>query len=290
VQSQYKGYLLGLVSNLFVASGSVISKVALQNHPVGVVITYWFVWGTLLTGILLWRTKGLKWQSLQTNWALYLAIGGLMGVASVLWFGAMDLVGPSLVAFTTQLTTVFGVLLGRFVLRESISRQEWAGIGLALLGVVVLTYRPTEYLWTGVAMLVVASLAIACHTMLIRRFVGRFGTIEILFYRILVTLGFLLGFFGISGRLSWPSPRLIPVVILGSTVGLVVFNWLRYRALAYIDLSTLSILTTLNPFVVVLLSLLILSQMPNPNQLLGGCLIVLGVILILFNMDATQQE
>jgi drug/metabolite transporter (DMT)-like permease len=289
VQLQYKGYLLGLVSNLFVASGSVISKVALQNHPVCVVNTYWFVWGTLLTGVLLWRTRGFKWQSLRANWVLYLAVGGLMGVASVLWFGAMELVGPSLVAFITQLTTVFGVLLGRFVLGESISRREWAGIGLALFGVVILTYRPMEYLWTGVAMLVAASLAIACHTMLIRRFVGRFDTIEILFYRILVTLGFLLGFFGISGRLSWPSPKLIPVVILGSTVGLVIFNWLRYRALAYIDLSTLSILITLNPFVVVLLSLLILSQIPTLNQLLGGCSIVLGVILILFDMDATQK-
>jgi drug/metabolite transporter (DMT)-like permease len=113
---------------------------------------------------------------------------------------------------------------------------------------------------------------------------------EILFYRILVTLGLLIGFFGISGRLSWPSPKLIPVVILGSTTGLVIFNWLRYRALAYIDLSTLSTLSTLNPFVVILLSLLILSQMPTLNQLLGGCLIVLGVILILLDMNATRKR
>ncbi len=68
-----------------------------------------------------------------TNW-WFMLVGVTMGSASVLWFYILKHYPLSSAYPLTCLSYVFGMLLGMFVLHESIPYTRWIGIVFILIG------------------------------------------------------------------------------------------------------------------------------------------------------------
>lgn len=90
--------------------------------------------------ISLWLVLRERAAFLQVlvHWRWCAFVGVCSSVGSIGWFTAMSLQNPALVRTLGQVEFLFTLILTRVVFAERIQRNEWAGIGLILLSVVIL--------------------------------------------------------------------------------------------------------------------------------------------------------
>ena len=85
----------------------------------------------------------------------------------------------------------------------------------------------------------------------------------------------------LSGRLetTFPSVTLV-YAFLGSVTGVFLSFILFYKALEVFEVSKTATVRTIEPFLTAIFSFAILSLTPTANQLMGGVLIVIGVVVL----------
>ena len=106
---------------------------------------YWTVTGArissvlLLLAVLLGTTRGVGWPGRQLG---LVALGGALDTAANLLFTIASTLGPlAIVGILGSLYPVMTVLLGRVVLAERLTRAQWGGVALALIGVALVSAR-----------------------------------------------------------------------------------------------------------------------------------------------------
>jgi drug/metabolite transporter (DMT)-like permease len=85
----------------------------------------------------------------------------------------------------------------------------------------------------------------------------------------------------LAGRLetTFPSATLV-YAFLGSITGVVLSFILFFKALKIYEVSKTATIRTMEPFLTAIFSFAILALTPKANQLLGGVLIVVGVVVL----------
>ena len=98
----------------------------------------------------------LRWDTFRRHLRFLLAVGGLAGIGTSLSYVAVQYIDPGTASLLSELSIVFGVLLGVFWLRDHLTRRQGLGMALALVGVGIITFQPGDYLRIG-ALLTIGS-------------------------------------------------------------------------------------------------------------------------------------
>ena len=267
-----------------------------------------FVWGTTFAStkvlinhgltppeIMFYRfiiAYGLTWLCARKVWAdtwldeFYLAIAGFTG--GTLYFlaenTALDYSITSNVALIVCTTPVLTVLLTSLCYKERLTKKLMVGSAIALLGVglVVLNGTVLKIHPLGDALALVAAIAWAVYSVVIRRFDGKYSTWfvtrKIFFYGILTMVPFIACGMGGGLHLSKLSvPIVFSNVLFLSVVASMLCFYSWNLVLEKIGTIRASNYMYTQPLVSLACSVFILGEPITPIALLGTLFILVGI-------------
>ena len=268
----------------------VTSKYVLRSiHPETFVV-FWFAMGSLYSLILLMRQgKQVTLVEAGNPWKELTGVGLSSAVSILLFFYAIQLIDPAIVSFYTRADNVFAVLMGVVFLRERFNSFEGLGVGIALLGSLVTTYRGGQLLLIGLGLCLLSSLMEGITVILVKMAVRRVSPLVIIFYRSLLASAIALVYGLATGRLQMPAGGTLAIIAVASLAGSFLANVTFYASLARIDVTRATAIKTLQPFFVLVAAYLVFTTLPTSRQVLGGAIIVTGILCLLYGRRMVRR-
>jgi len=235
----------------------------------------------LLPPALVRRERFPRGQDLWAGIASGVALGAHFGF----WISSLDhtSVAASVVLVSTQ--PVFVAILAYLIFGERTSPLSFAGILAALVGTAVIAGDDSvgSAALLGNALALAGAVTVAVYVLIGRS--ARTGGIGVLPYSVVVYSAAALALlpvalvldvrlWGYSGETwFWLSALTLGPQLMGHTV----FNW----ALRYVEASVISGTILAEPVISAFFAWLILAEKPGLPTILGGCVVLLGLFLLL---------
>ena len=256
----------------------VFARLLLPHVPPEVSGAYIMALSALQVGAF---TRGrLRLDLLRRHLPFFLAIGALVGASTYLGMVAVRYIDPGTAALLSRVSVVFGVGLGVLWLGERLTRMEALGAALAVVGVVVVAFRPGDYLRLGALLTLGGTLCYALHAALVKRYGGQMPFVHFFLYRLIGAAAFMALIPLAHGGFVVPGPVGAVLLLLTATVDTVVSRGLYYLALRRLDMSVHTILLTLSPVVTMLWSFVLFGSVPSLAEGIGGAIVLAGVLLV----------
>jgi drug/metabolite transporter (DMT)-like permease len=135
--------------------------------------------------------------------------------------------------------------------------------------------------WACWLVLVGAALLNALGSLLSKVYVRKINPMALACGNSFFVLLFIFSYSLALGKVNTTFPSTVLVyAVLGAVTGVVVSFILLYKALALYDVSKVATIMTAQPFMTAVCSFIILALVPSSNQILGGVLIVIGVVVL----------
>jgi drug/metabolite transporter (DMT)-like permease len=284
VQDKVRGrYALPAVAVGVLAVSAAAIFIRLAEAP-AIAVAFWrcaLGAALLLPPALVRRERFPKGRNLWVGIASGVALGAHFGF----WISSLDhtSVAASVVLVSTQ--PVFVAILAYLIFGERTSPLSFAGILAALVGTAVIAGDDSvgSAALLGNALALAGAVTVAVYVLIGRS--SRTGGIGVLPYSVVVYSAAALALlpvalvldvrlWGYSGETwFWLWAITLGPQLMGHTV----FNW----ALRYVEASVISGTILAEPAISALLAWLILAEKPGLPTILGGCVVLLGLYLLL---------
>lgn len=229
------------------------------------------------------RLQGrLNFGVFRRNMGFFLVVGFLVAVSTILNYAAIEFIDPGTASLLSKAAILFGLGFSLVWLQDQLSRQQWGGVGVAIVGVVVITFQPGDYLRLGALMVLTSAFMYALHAALVKRYSEHLNLVDFFLFRLLSTSGFLLVLTAGGGQLVWPGPQAWLILLATATVDVVISRALYYLSLRQLKMSLHTIVLTASPVVAVGWSVFLFGVEPTAQQLIGGGAILAGIFLVTF--------
>jgi drug/metabolite transporter (DMT)-like permease len=219
-------------------------------------------------------------MTLRNHFWFFLSIGALIGLSTIINYEAVAFIDAGTATILSQASILMSVGLGIFWLRDRLTRFESFGAMLALIGVLIITFQPGDYLRLGSLLVLLSAFMYALHTAIVKRYGEEMDFVDFFFFRIFSTT-VLLFIFTLSRRmLVWPDANIWLLLIVGGTVSLVISRILFYIVLRRMTMSIHSIVLALSPVAAILWAFILFDTLPTIQQFIGGIGVILGVFMV----------
>ena len=283
-----KGFLYAVLAALFLASGIIYNKYLLEIESVNPrMLGFAFFVSVFIGSSILFAFRDFHGfvKNIADHWKDGVIVGGINAVAASLFFTSLDLLDASTTAFIVRLSTIFVILIGMLFLREKLTKYDFIGILFGVGGALLLNHgidsRGFDSHTKGLFIALFAALAIALHQIAAKMYVKKVGALALVNVRVLFSSLFL--FVIVLATNSMQSLPLIafPIFAIGGGIFAVAGFVFFYKALELEDVSKVAIIRTLDPFVVLVYSVILFGLFPDWHEITGGSLIVAGVVIII---------
>ena len=261
----------------------VFARLLLPYVSPGVSAMYVLAFATLEVGVFGALSGRINIMTMRRNLVFFLIIGFLVAISTNINYEAVAFIDPGTASLLSQTSIIFGLALGLFWLRDKLTRKQLLGAVIAIVGVLIITFQPGDYLRLGSFMVLVSSFLYALHAAITKRYGSDIEFVDFFFFRLLCTTAFLFIFALGRQQLALPSWKAVLLLILVGTVDVVISRTLYYVTLRRMDMSVHAIILTLSPVATVLWSLLLFSTFPTWGQMIGGAAVLLGVLIVTLN-------
>jgi drug/metabolite transporter (DMT)-like permease len=221
----------------------------------------------------------IKWHVLRENFWFFVTIGILIAGATVLSYSSVQYIDAGTASLLARLGTVFTLGLGIVWLKDRLTRNEIIGSIIAIVGAMIISFQPGNYLRLGSLFVVGSSLMYALHIAVVKRYGEEMDFGNFFLFRVGCTAVFLLFYLVGSGTWTMPSTRAWFILVLVGTTDVVISRVLYYWALRRLKLSRHTILLTLSPVLAVVWSLLLFGDNPTLQGIIGGVVVIAGIYL-----------
>ncbi len=241
------------------------------------------------------RTESNKHEENQTllnGWKkhkkLLIYLGINFAIAQILFYVSFQLAGAINASLAQKTTIIFGLFFGFLINHEKISVTQIVFSIILLFGLVLaVTQGSFNLLEFNIGVLVM--IATTCLWMIAHSFTkpilgnNELSSIQVVFIRnllngiVLISTYFI--FFPIENITLLNSPiNHTFFILMGITYSFDLFCW--YKALAYIDVSTASIIIAPSPIITAIFAMIILGETFTIFHLIGTIIIILSIIII----------
>jgi drug/metabolite transporter (DMT)-like permease len=281
VTGKQRGILFAVSASLMFGLSPVFVRLTLDFVNVETMNVLFTAVASLCFVALFATFKGAHFRSIRGNWRKVALMSLLSAAGSMLFTYGISLYGPVNAAFLVQFTAVFTILFGVAFFKERFTRLEAAGILLAVVGVFVLAYGDLSLEIVGAAVLLSAALLFASANSLSKAYVKKVNPVALAGGNSMLMFLFIFAYTVLAGKLDtvFPSETVV-YAVLGSVTGVVISFILFFKALQVFEVSKAATIRTMEPFLTAIFSFAILALVPTANQLLGGALIVIGVVVL----------
>jgi chloramphenicol-sensitive protein RarD len=206
--------------------------------------------------------------------------GGLFLTAN--WFSfiyVMNHISIKATSLAYLVCPILTTLLAHFLLKETLTKIQWAAIGLSLLGCGVLSYaNPIDMLFS-----LVVGLSYALYLVSQRENVG-FDKLLVLSFHIILSAILLAPFYPFYST-SLPSAGSFYIYIGLIAVAFTILPlFLNLFALKGINSSTVGMLLNINPLIAFALATVIFGEEIDLTQIIAYCIIFISVIVFNFRL------
>jgi drug/metabolite transporter (DMT)-like permease len=248
----------------------IFARLLLPHISPSVSVFYVLAVGTLEVGIYGFICRRIHFKTLKDHFWVFLSIGALIGASTIINYEAIAFIDAGTATILSKASILMSVGLGIFWLRERLTRFQIFGALLALIGVLIITFQPGDYLRLGSLLVLLSAFLYALHTAIVKRYGEEMDFVDFFFFRVFSTT--LLLFFIALGRrvLIWPDSSTWVLLMMTGTVDVVISRALFYIVLRRMTMSIHSIVLTLSPVAAILWAFLLFETMPTVQQLVGG--------------------
>lgn len=272
-------FLLTLVCLIW-AFNNVLSKIIVDNWAIPPLFYAALRFAVVALVMLPWL-----WPIPRPAWRILL-IALLMGGGNfALLFIALQTASPSATAIILQLGVPFTILLSVLMLGERIHWRRGLGIGLTLLGVLIVTWRPEGFsLSAGLGFVVAAAFAGSAGAVLMKqvedvtpfRFQAWVGFVSIIVLGIGSAL-FEEGHIAAATAVGWPFA--IAVLFTGLVVSVGAHS-AYYHLIRQYEANLLAPLTLMTPLATIGFGVLITNDAFDTRMAIGATLALGGVLIV----------
>ena len=234
--------------------------------------------------LILALTLSRRWVNLPRRRVAPLMLLGLIAytLLGTTWFVALSATPAWLVSLIVALYPLTVNVGSWLFLKEPIQRQQVAALAAALLGAVVLFWRPfVGANWLGVALMLVNVAVNTTYILVGQRWTqGIPPTVSTAWMMAGATVGaffyaLLSGQFSIAfAPAGWLWATLFAVI--STALAITTFWW----GVSLIGAARAAIIGSLEPLGAILLSVIVLGERLSPLQIVGGAFILAGVLLV----------
>lgn len=283
-------YALMLAAATILASNHIIGRwVQGEMPPMG--IGFWRL--AIATVVLLPFVGPALWEKravLRDHWKLFLVMGVALGpfgnAAVYVAYHFTTAINGGVVSTAQPVATV---LLSILLFRDGISRNQWVGVVIATLGVLMIISRGDFTVLAalepniGDLIMLAAMFGFAVHNVLLRRIPGDFTTAEILLtiqlfaMAVMLPIYILETIFYLPMPVTWESATVMAWV--GIAVAIVAVGFTNTVVLA-IGANKAVMANYIRAVLTAVLAIAILGEQPQFFHLIAFVLVVVGVVLL----------
>lgn len=233
--------------------------------------------------MMLYAVMVNKWKKIHKKDLLMIFLLGIIGTSMNQWsfYAALETAHPTTSALILALAPITTALLAALFLKERLTKQFWIGSIVALIGVFLVITKGKELHFTiGLIWIFITMLTFAISIIMIKKLTEKYHSITISLYSNLIGFGSILPFLA-KETTSKISMEILPWTLLIATAilmhGICTLIW--NHQIQIVGASKASMYLNLEPFIAMLVGLIILKNNVSISQLSGGMLIMIGVIL-----------
>jgi drug/metabolite transporter (DMT)-like permease len=237
--------------------------------------------------------EGTTLPSIPLDHLGVILLSGLLGIAAgdTLYFRALNAIGASRIAVAQALYSPFVILLSMLWLGERLGPWQFAGVGLVLAGIVLVTWSrerqsvDARALRIGVAWAVISVFLMALGVVIAKPMLEQHSFLWVVTLR--VAAGFV-GMFTIAvGRRQlmalWRAYRGVthwPAIVAGGITGTYISMMMWLAGYKYTQASIAAVLNELAAVFILPLAVIFLRETVQPRQAFGVLLALAGVVLV----------
>ena len=277
-----KDTLIASLVPIFLGFGFVIAKPAMDDFPPILLMGLRF---TFAASILIW------WFPIPKGYLLKIFVASLIAntIQYSVTYSGLNLIDASAAVLLVQTEVPFGVLFAYFMLKEKPSLRSLIGIFIAFIGVYILTESPNlENKFLGIFLTILGSGIWALGQVLVKPLSKKLNPLALVAWLalfsgpILILLSNILdgnsiGYIKSAGTNSW-----IIALYLGFFMQPITYGCFYYVLKNNPLYKVLPIVTMGIPLTGLLAAILLLNEKPTTELYIGGFIILLGVILIVY--------
>tara|TARA_B100001123_G_scaffold196238_1_gene223569 strand:- start:4451 stop:5314 length:864 start_codon:yes stop_codon:yes gene_type:complete len=284
-----KDILISAIVPIFLGFGFVIAKPAMEYFPPFLLMGLRFTFAAL---ILIW------WFPIPKGFLKKIFIASLIAntLQYSLTYTGLSFIDASAAVLLVQTEVPFGVIFAYFMLKEKPTIRSLTGIITAFIGVYVLTGSPNlDGKFIGIALVITGSGIWALGQVLIKPLSKEINPLALVAWLalfsgpILICLsaifdGNTIDFFKSANFESW-----LIAIYLGFIMQPITYGCFYYVLKNNPIYKVLPIVTMGIPLTGLLAAIFILGEEPTKELFIGGAVIIIGVMMVVFNFSKKKN-
>ncbi len=243
-------------------------------------VSWYFIIATLEIGGFAWWQGKLRWQTFRRLWWFFLTIGVCIAISTTTNYIAVGYIDPGIGTLLTQSIIVYNLAFGVIWFKDRLTRPQIIGAVLCIIGILIISFQPGDYLRVGTLMVLSSTLLYSLHAALVKRFGNDMEFIDFFTWRIASTTLWAMLATTALGQWQWPSGEAWLWLLAAATFDIAISRALYYLALRRLSISLHTLTLTLSPVMAALWSFLLFSIYPSPRQMIGGLAILAGIAVV----------
>ena len=281
--------IAGLVP-IFLGFGFVIAKPAMESFPPILLMGLRF---TFAASILIW------WFPIPRTYLKKIFIASLIANTlqySVTYTG-LNYIDASAAVLLVQTEVPFGVIFAYFILNEKPTTRALLGIGVAFVGVYILTGSPNlDGKFIGIVLVILGSGIWAFGQVLVKPLSKEVNPVALVAWLalfsgpILITLSTIIDGNLLNNLRSASFDHWIIAFYLGFIMQPITYGCFYYVLKNNPLYKVLPIVTMGIPLTGLLAAIFLLDEKPTTELFIGGAIIIVGVIMIIFKKTELKKD
>ncbi|RUT79304.1 DMT family transporter [Ancylomarina longa] len=282
-----KGSLLALIAAISFSNVYIFSKMAMQDINLPAFGLLWFGLALIYNLFYYWFFTKHKFPKIPRRSKYILLLIGCSELVSITaFFLSIKLsTNPAVVSFLANTSPIFVMLISFVFLRIRYSWTAILGVAVTLFGVIIMNWTSVGFTWelifapSSLAALVFAFFY-GISLVLARTQIQKLPALMITICRTF----FLFGGFILYNIyfLEFPiyTRNSVLYILVGSILGPFLGIALTFASLRFVDASITTLIGTSRSLFIIIGSFLFLNILPPQNQMIGGILTILGILII----------
>lgn len=247
-------------------------------------IAFWRLFVAAVGLALLMRARGERWHIPRHNWRLFALFGVITALHFLFYIASLNYTTIAHSLAIVYTAPIFVTIFSAIFLGESIARHKWLGILVAVVGVGVLAgFQPqfTRKMLLGDLLALGSAITFGLYSV-----AGRSQRNHYSLFTYATTIYFAAALWalipaGLSFSPSGYTPLAILSVIALGLIPLGMGHTLYNAALRHTHATYVNVIATQEVTGGILLGVLLLGEIPGPNEIVGVVLTLLGILVVI---------
>lgn len=289
--AERKGYLYAFLAVLFFSVWSISSTKSFQYYNFLTTAVLWFGCSAIFsTGYILLAKRKEYFDSIQKHWKMILTYGTFNAINVISSFYALSVLGPALQQFLGKLSILSVLIFGILILKERFNRYEAISAVTIIAGVITISFATGDLILPGIIATVIFAVASAFEALIVKSKFQEVDSFIITNYRAVMVFFLVTIVTFVTGNFIIETTDGLIYATLPSLLTVIVAHMFIFKAYKLIDMSKVSLIGSLNPFIVMFFSYFIFGEVLNLRQFAGGMIIMLGVIGLIYFKNGKYKK